>query len=171
MVYFVLQLISHPCIIRARQRSTDMQVAFWALVILCFWLSILRAEPPCISWIMKAPFIYWSVCLHWPMLLPAMLFTCYRHLFRCRDPFTCNYNPKVKNGCGQWKIQTLGSHQILSELSAIRLITYGPFYITHSIAAFCLKSTLKKHHCHWTRNWGCQLKFIIRLITITRIHS
>lgn len=49
MVSFVLQLISHPCIIRAVQRSTDTQVVFWALLILCFWLSVLRAEPPCIS--------------------------------------------------------------------------------------------------------------------------
>lgn len=37
-----LQLISHPCIIRAVQSSTDAQAAFWALLILCFWLSVLN---------------------------------------------------------------------------------------------------------------------------------
>lgn len=74
MVYFVLLLISHTCIIRAAQRSRDTQAVFWASLILCFCLSALHAAAPRISWIMKAPFIYWSVCLYWPMLLPAMLF-------------------------------------------------------------------------------------------------
>lgn len=49
MVYFVLQLISHTCIIRAAQRSRDTQAVFWALLILCFCLSALHAEAPRIS--------------------------------------------------------------------------------------------------------------------------
>lgn len=144
MVYFVLQLISHPCIIRAMQRSTDTQAAFWALLILCFWLSVVPAEPPCISWIMKAPFIYWSVCLHWPMLLPAMLFPHATDIYLdVETHLLIITTPKWKMDVGDGKF-TLRNHQILSQLSAIWLITYGLSYITHSRGAVCSKSTLKK---------------------------